>query len=799
VDTARIKKLAQGSRRKLLTQIGSRLDYVLNHDDAYLRAHSAEKETIQKLSESEGREHLVEHVAYTWFNRLAALRFMDARGFFPVRVVTPAPGETQPQILAEVKAGRFADEILKVRAEINGYLDGRVEASEPEREVYKLALLAWCNAMGGILPFLFTAVEDWIALLLPTDLLSADSIVSDFQTGMTDEDCEEIEIIGWLYQFYISEKKDQIIGKVVKSEDIPAATQLFTPNWIVKYMVQNSLGAKWLASYPDSPLRGQMEYYIEPAEQTDEVKAQLAQITPDELDPEKLTLIDPACGSGHILTEAYEVLKAIYLERGYPEQEVPRLILEKNLFGLDIDERAAQLTGFAVMMKGRSDDRRLFERGVELNVMALHDSTGFDAEALANGLELSNYDLRPGDLTELKRLFEHASTFGSLIEVPEELAKKLPRLTHLSETSAQDLFVSAALLSLRSLVRQGRLLARRYDVSVMNPPYMGSGGMNALLRRFAVGNFADSKHDLYACFIERSLSLAKVQGFSAMVTMHGWMFLSSFASIRDRILREKTIHTMAHLGARAFGTISGEVVQTTAFILRNRPLGAFKPAFFRLLAGGEEEKRAKLLEGVSRFDAACQDEFHRIPGSPVAYWLPDWSIFSLPPLKEFAESGGRTKTHNDERFVRSTWEVSIDRYGRHMKWIPYQKGGGFRKWFGEERFVVDWSVSARNEYASHGGLSNSNFWERSGITWSDISSSTTSFRLKTSESEYSSASPTIFLRTGETEAGMLALMNSKPFAWILQVLNPTLHVNPGDALNAPVTAVERTSEPSPIR
>ena len=264
MDLNRIKKFAQGSRRKLISQIESRLEYVLGHDDAYLRAHAKEKAIIQELHERKGRKHLLEELAYTWFNRLAALRYMDAKGFFPVRVVTPAAGETQPQILAEVKAGRFADQIQTARSQINDYLDGRVQTPEPEREAYKAALLAWCNAMGEVLPFLFTTVEDWAALLLPTDLLSRDSIVSDFQTGMKDEDCIDVEIIGWLYQFYISEKKDEVIGKVVASEDIPAATQLFTPNWIVKYMVQNSLGGQWLATYPDSPLKGQMEYYIEP-------------------------------------------------------------------------------------------------------------------------------------------------------------------------------------------------------------------------------------------------------------------------------------------------------------------------------------------------------------------------------------------------------------------------------------------------------------------------------------------------------------------------------------------------------
>ena len=485
---------------------------------------------------------------------------------------------------------------------------------------------------------------------------------------------------------------------MVASEDIPAATQLFTPNWIVKYLVQNSLGAQWLATYPHSQLSGKMEYYIKPAEQTDEVKVQLAAITPDTLNPEALTLIDPASGSlaaelieqdwdrmvtfynypkkqwqhlrttnpvesplaalrlrtdaakrfkkvenaqaviwkmllvaeqrfrrlkapGHILVEAYDLFKAIYLERGYRQRDVAQLILEKNLFGLDIDGRAAQLTGFALMMKGRANDRRLFERGVELNVMSLVDSKGFDAERLAQSVKLATYGLTASDLTELKRLFEHASTFGSLIQVPEGLAAKLPPLKQLSEATSQDLFVSDALTRLGLLVRQAEMLATQYDAVVANPPYMGSKGMNALVKKFAKDHFPDAKSDLFACFIKRGFTLAKDAGHNAMVTMQSWMFLSSFEKMREWMLREKTIKTMAHLGARAFGSISGEVVQTTACVLQNRSPQSYKPVFFRLLDGGEAEKSTALANGEKRFDTTAQDEFKKIPGSPVAYWV----------------------------------------------------------------------------------------------------------------------------------------------------------------------------------
>ena len=428
MNTSKLKDFAPQARVSLQEQVGAKLDYVLGADTAELREKSSQISQIRSSVEKEGREAYIDRIAYTWFNRISALRFIDARGYHPFgcRVITAEPGKVQPEILALALSGAPPPEIPADRSRINDLLDGRIPSNNPQAEVYRHLVLAVCAHYHKLLPFLFEKLDSETELLLPDDLLTPASVTEGFRTEISDEDCADVEIIGWLYQFYISEKKDEVIGKVVKSEDIPAATQLFTPNWIVKYMVQNSLGAQWLATYPQSPLKGQMEYYIEPAEQTDEVNAQLAAITPSQLNPEELTLIDPASGSGHILVEAYELFKAIYLERGYRQRDVPQLILTQNLFGLDIDERAAQLTGFALMMKGRADDRRLFERGVKLNVMALVDSAGFDAEALAKGVELSDYDLRPGDLTELKRLFEHATTFGSLIQVPEGLASSLP-------------------------------------------------------------------------------------------------------------------------------------------------------------------------------------------------------------------------------------------------------------------------------------------------------------------------------------------------------------------------------------
>ena len=393
---------------------------------AFPRNVAVSRKRLEEQIRRDGFEQVMETMAYTWFNRFAAIRYMELHGYLDhgYRVLSHPEGQDQPEIL------EHAADVDLPGLDREKAVELKLDGSKDE-ELYRLLLKAQCNALHQAMPFLFERIGDETELLLPANLLHTDSLIRQLVEGIDESAWGQIEIIGWLYQFYISEKKGQVIGKVVASQDIPAATQLFTPNWIVKYMVQNSLGAQWLATYPHSSIRGQMDYYIEPAEQTDEVTAQLAAITPGTLNPEALTLIDPASGSGHILVEAYDLFKAIYLERGYQKRGVAQLILEKNLFGLDIDGRAAQLTGFALMMKGRADDRRLFERGVKLNVMALVDSKGFDAERLAYGVKLSDYGLAASDLLELKRLFEHATTFGSLIQVPERMAAKLSGLKQL--------------------------------------------------------------------------------------------------------------------------------------------------------------------------------------------------------------------------------------------------------------------------------------------------------------------------------------------------------------------------------
>ena len=788
-----------GLAAKTIQPVVERGDVVVIAGREHPRAVAKMRKQLEDRITQHGFEQTMEALAYTWFNRFVAIRYMELHGYFDhgYRVLSHPEGHGHPEILdhaAEVYLPGL-DRAQAVELKLDGTRD---------EVLYRLLLAAQCNALHHAMPFLFERIGDETELLLPANLLHTDSLIRRLVMGIDESAWAEIEIIGWLYQFYVSEKKAQVIGKVVQSEDIPAATQLFTPNWIVQYLIQNSLGSQWLATYPDSALKGQMAYYIEPAEQTDDVKAQLAAITPSTLNPEELTLIDPASGSGHILVEAYELFKAIYLECGYRQRDVAELILEKNLFGLDIDGRAAQLTGFALMMKGRADDRRLFGRGVALNVMVLVDSAGLDVDRLGQRVRLADYGLKPSDLMGLKRLFQHATTCGSLIQVPEALATKLPALRRLGEVPSQDLFVSEALKHVRSLVQQAELLAAEYDAVVANPPYMGGKGMNAVVKQFAKEHFPDAKSDLFACFIERGYTLAKDAGHPAMVTMQSWMFLSSFQKMRDRLLREKTIETMAHLGARAFGSISGAVVQTTAFVLKNSSEEGYKPAFFRLLEGDETEKRIALASGERRFDAIAQEELTKIPGSPVAYWVSERvrEIFEEgTPLGGLVDARVGLQTGDNDRFLRRWYEVdqgkcsygSASRDGAALsgkKWFPYNKGGVFRRWYGNQDYLVNWEDdgSAIRAFGTENGgrarsvLRNTEFYFQESLSWSKVTSGEFSLRFFPSGFIFDVAGCSIF---GDGLQLVLGCMNSAIMTQVVNSISPTLNFEVGQVNGFP--------------
>ncbi|HGK4726326.1 TPA: BREX-1 system adenine-specific DNA-methyltransferase PglX, partial [Klebsiella pneumoniae] len=647
----------------------------------YPKSTLTRRDRLVKRAREQGFDVLVEHCAYTWFNRLCAIRYMEIQGYLDhgFRMLSHPDNPTGFEVLDHVP--EVAEALLpEKKAQL---VDMKLSGNQDEA-IYRDLLLAQCHALHRAMPFLFEVVDDEAELLLPDNLTRTDSILRGLVDGIPEEDWQEVEVIGWLYQFYISEKKDAVIGKVVKSEDIPAATQLFTPNWIVQYLVQNSVGRQWLQTYPDSPLKGKMDYYIEPAEQTPEVQAQLAAITPSSIEPESIKVLDPACGSGHILIEAYNVLKNIYEERGYRARDIPQLILENNIFGLDIDDRAAQLSGFALLMMARQDDRRIFTRDVRLNIVSLQESlhldiaklwqqlnfhqqnqTGSMGDMFAENTALAHTDSPEYQLLmrTLKR-FVNAKTLGSLIQVPQEeeaeLRTFLDALYRLEqEGDSQQKTATKAFIP---YIQQAWILAQRYDAVVANPPYMGGKGMNGELKEFAKNNFPDSKADLFSMFMQHAFSLLNENGFNAQVNMQSWMFLSSYEALRGWLLDNKTFITMSHLGSRAFGQISGEVVQTTSWVIRNNPIEFYRPVFFRLINGNEEQKKKALILRNNYFNDTLQSDFKKISGMPIAYWIGNTlrNIFNNnKPLGDIGQVKQGLATADNDRFLRLWHEISF--------------------------------------------------------------------------------------------------------------------------------------------
>lgn len=810
-----------------------------------VKVHGQRQQLIIRIKK-DGFAQTMEAVAFTWFNRFAALRYMELHDYLGHghRALSSQEGML-PDILTHA-----AD--LAQSGELPGLKSALVTemklAGNRDGELYRLLLVAQCNALSNVMPFLFERIDDETELLLPDNLLRTDSVIAKLVASIDEEDWNEVEIIGWLYQFYISEKKDEVIGKVVKSEDIPAATQLFTPNWIVQYLVQNSVGRLWLMANPTSTLKARWPYYITPADQTLEVQAQLDALIQtrvnedgDSLNPESITLLDPACGSGHILVEAYEVLKAIYLERGYQPRVIPRLILEKNLYGLDIDDRAAQMAGFALLMKARADDRRLFHEPVKLNVLALQESKGLDVDVLTHALQTvvggrsqqiadsasssgfegdTNFPgtqpqsgigesgatnvvgdpLRPA-IASLATTFTHAKTFGSLIQIPRALNTQLAILDARLHVAHQDgdLYAKAAAQDLWPLVSQARVLGMQFDVVVANPPYMGSKGMNPAVKEYAKSTFPDSKSDLFAMFMERGFAWCKPSSYNSMVTMQSWMFLSSYDAMREKLLTECTIITMAHLGARAFSEISGEVVQTTAFVMQGHHEFGFKPVFFRLINGGETEKQALLLAGRNRHDQAEQEDFKKIPGSPIAYWISNQflKIFSNGKyLSNAGKLGKGSDTGNNSLFIRHWSEVPIEKIGFNIfsrecavnskkKFFPTHKAGGFRRWYGLSEWVVNWESDGVDIKAyGKGNIRNAPYYFKPCVTWGKIASGDFSARLVPVGSIADDASPSMYSDGREYE--ILALLNSNLAGKVLQTISPTLNFQVGDVGKLPM-------------
>lgn len=841
MDKNAIKKYAVWARKELIARVAQKADqYEITEKKAtpadadsiggrvLAAAEKKQRQALIAKIDQDGFEQVMEEAAYTWFNRFTALRFMEVNNYLPshTRVFTNESGEFKPQILADAiqldLEGLDMDKVFELK-----------DANKTE-ELYKYLLITQCNALSGILPRMFQRIEDYTELLLPDYLLREGSVIEQMITLIPEEDwTDQVQIIGWLYQYYNSEKKDDVFAALKKNvkitkENIPAATQLFTPDWIVRYMVENSLGRLWLEGHPGAseqllpteeeqsayiagnrePKDTKWHYYLEEAEQEPEVQAQLAEIRKEyaALTPDQLKVIDPCSGSGHILAYMFDVLMKIYESYGYTTREAVASIVENNLYGLDIDERAAQLAYFAVMMKARQYDRRFFSRGIQPHVYAIVESNYVDqfvVDYFCNG----DAKLKAAVDTIFSELHD-AKEYGSILTVTsQDWSALYDRFAEITE----DINMSrdTVLGELLPLVQVAEALAQKYDAVVTNPPYMGGSGMSTKLSNFVKKNYQDSKSDLFAVFIEKCGQMAKKNGYQAMITQHAWMFLSSFEKLRTKLL-QKDIVNMAHLGARAFEEIGGEVVQTTCFVVSNRHINSYQGSYVRLVDGNSESEKALMFFNRGNYYVAKQSDFEKMSGSPIAYWISNklLSLFENKSVSKQAKACIGMRTGDNMRFLRVWFEVeqtkecfsaisAIDAVEKEAKWIPYNKGGEYRKWYGNHEYVVNWEndgfeikENTKKVYPQLGDnlgwkISNENRYFKRHICWTDLTTKGLSFRDFPVGFIFDASANAAFVDE-KYYYNILAYLNCKLVDTLAQLINPTLHFKLGNFNSLPM-------------
>lgn len=766
-----------------LTAVGS---LVLSPQEA------AWRDELLRLCREEGAGRLRDRAAYTWFNRIAAVRYMEVHDFLPSRVRM----FTRPAADGSWELGSQAvDEALDLQVEgIDPARVAELKQAGEDEPLFRYLFLAQCDELSGCLPGVFQPVDACMALLLPVNLMDPDGVIGRMVGEIDEADWDDVQILGWMYQYYNAEVKDAFFASKAKEtpDTIGPATQLFTPDWIVRYMVQNSLGRLWMLNNPGSPLRDQMEYYIEPdAEHEDFVKVE---------GPEDITLCDPACGSAHILVYAFELLVAMYRERGYRDRDIPELILTKNLAGMEIDPRAAQIAGLALAMRARELDRRFFRRGVRADI-AILCPVAFEQGELPEGCALA----KKKDLLDA---LAHLDEAGSLLRPDRTDLAAIREAMTLCE-SAGGLFAATAASKLERALDVCEKLARSFDCVVANPPYMGSSSLGPFMSKWVKKNYPDVKSDLCTCFIERGFSLARDRGYAAMVTMQSWMFLGSFEKMRAGVIDGKTIISMAHLGPRAFDAIGGEVVNVTADVIYNGH-AACEGAYVRLVdINGGEAKRLKLLEAIQNPDCGWfyrrdAETFKQVPGTPIAYWASDALLDAFANAKQLNEFGKPRQglaTGDNERFTRLWWEPEVDkaRFGVESeeeafesggKWFPYNKGGNYRKWYGNNDWVVTFNRANSEILATLGNhLPSRHLYFKPMLTWSKVSSGVIAFRYRPSGSLFDVAGTSVF---GDemTLKYLQGACNSSVIMRVASMLSPTLNFEVGQIATYPIIQSE---------
>ncbi|BCC75193.1 class I SAM-dependent DNA methyltransferase [Bacillus cereus] len=748
------------------------------------------KNSIQKLLkeiEEKGYDNVIEEAAYTWFNRLIALRYMEVHNYLPskVRVLSSEiKGKVDPDILTDYQ---YTDLPVN-KEEVASLL-----AKGNREEAFGKLLVAQCNVLNEIMPFLFEKLADYTELLLPGSLLHADSLINKLVNELEESDFQEVEVIGWLYQFYMSEKKEKVGGLkniAVKKEDLPIVTQLFTPKWIVQYMVQNSLGKLYDEWKPENEIVKGWEYYIKSSEKLP---------IPDVTALEEIKLIDPACGSGHILVYAFDLLYDMYLEAGYSEREIPRLIIEKNLYGLDIDKRAVQLASFALMMKGQEKYRRFLKKATDLklNIYEFVDSGAISEDILAFFAE------KVGDIswvTSLQEQFENAKQFGSLI-VPKEPAFVYGEYIKCIESynlETADLLEEAYIIELKEklipLLEQAYLLALKYEVVVTNPPYHNK--YNQVLKKFMNESYMEYKADLFAAFMKRIMNFVNKDGFTAMITPFNWMFIKTYEPLRKELIKKQEIISLVQLEYNAF---EAAMVPVCTFVLQGSKTG-IKGDYIKLsdFRGGENQP-IKTLEAIHnpsayyRYKAQTQ-RFLNIPGAPIAYSVSDNVLKSFKSplnIKDITFSEGQTLTGNNEKYLRLWWEISNETL--NTKWVFHLKGGNFRRWSGNVDHVINWSDEAINHYRANkvARLMPEHLWFREGMCWNMISNAEKKgFRYVKKQYTVNIAAQTLFFKDDKDIFWVIAYLNSKVGQILVNLLNPTLNLVTGDIQKIPLPIID---------
>lgn len=791
MDSNKIKNLAFGARDALRAEVAARIDAVLEPGSPERLDLPEKVRRLEAAIDDKGMDAVVESTAYTWFNRLCALRFMDAKGYTPVPVVTPRPGATQPAILADAAQGVFdpdfgfsrlvRDRVQSVLAGGSGSGANRTEAA------YGELLVAVCDRYAAAMPYLFGEAAA-SSLVMPQGLLAEGSILRRIVEDMDDEECKTVEVLGWLYQFYVAERKAEYndSGRKATADDIAPATQLFTPDWIVKYLVENSLGRLWMLNNPDSALANKMDYYIAPEGETEDfIKV---------YSPEELTLCDPACGSGHILVYAFDLLFEIYQEEGYFPEDVPALILQNNLFGMEIDGRAAEIAKFALEMKAREKDPAFFDRHIDANVTVL-EPVAFEPGALAGAGPIAG-------ATELLNAFEHMTEVGSLyVPAPGDMAAVDNAI---ASFSGDELLGAGILKKLRTMKDVLDALSRRVDCVVANPPYLGRSHFDEYMSDWTKANYPNEKGDLCTCFIRRGFDLTYRNGYSSMVAMQSWMFLGSYEKLRHFLVANKTILSMAHLGVKAFEQINGEVVQVAATVILNGHTSEFG-SYIRLVDyPNSESKRAALKNAANGILPAIvftvdADSFRSLPGEPIAYWTKKeiLAIYkNAPLLSEIARPLTGMQTGNVDLFTKLWWEVSaidINRFCESRndalesgsRWFPCKKGGTFRKWYGNAEWIMNWENDGFALRANHGSVvRNPDAQFKESISWSKISGDQIGARYYPNGWMFDQAGSTIEA-SKEQLLILLALINCSTAMSFFAFLSPSLTFGIGEMAKVP--------------